>query len=498
MANDPQLPVTPPIEPDDSTVHSQAYAVMVAKHGEAGAWATWAAELLLAKLNDLKDAIDQTDANALSDKITSLLELFDSMTAYTAPTSSDFEYTPATAPTYETVPTFTKPTAPTLLSVPSLSVPSIGSMPSTAIAYSATTFSDDMLTALKAKLTAEIASAVTSLSYTGDMFTDALLTSLKARLEADLATSSTGLGNAEAALFARETARQNSARAQAYTEITNMYAEWPMPQGAAQAQINRINAESTIRLADSSSQIMAESARLAVDYNKHVLSVSNQVIDLLGRLFDGNEGRELDAAKAQASLGLDVLKTSTQLLEALARVFESQEAREFEAAKSEVAMALDGFKATISVALAEADISKAEVAATTAANEALVQKYRAELESELAPVKTALEINQTKAQVYSTETQAAGADLQYRIAPEELKLKGIGLEADTKKAKAALMMEQIRMAMDTEMRHLTMRVEVLRGAAAGFEQMVASSLNSFHSSTSFGFSGSSSTSYTRN
>lgn len=158
--------------------------------------------------------------------------------------------------------------------------------------------------------------------FTDDGFTGTLLTSLESRLSTDLTTNSTGLGTAEAALFARETARQNAARSAAYTELTTQYSSrgFDMPPGALLAKQTEVNNQSALLLTDSSSQIMAESARLAVDYNKHVLQSAASLIDLLGRLYDSKTLRDFEKAKTEVAINVENLKVRVSLLSDASRL----------------------------------------------------------------------------------------------------------------------------------------------------------------------------------
>lgn len=117
-------------------------------------------------------------------------------------------------------------------------------------------------------------------------FYDNLIVAVRNKLLADIGTPSTGLGTAEAALFARETARQNTIRAQAYTEITTFHssAGFDIPPGAVAAKITEASNVSSITLSDSSAAIMAESARLAQAWNQTTLTASLQLFDLVSRI----------------------------------------------------------------------------------------------------------------------------------------------------------------------------------------------------------------------
>lgn len=162
----------------------------------------------------------------------------------------------------------------------------------------------------------------TTITYTDSGFSDSTLTSLKARIEADLATSHTGLGTAEAALFARHEARVAAERAKAYTEITTQFSSggWDMPPGALLAKQTEMNNEGGNRLTDTSADVMAESARLAVEYNKSVLQQALGVVDLLGKLYNDKVMRDFEKAKTQVTIDLEALKLKAAVLSDAARL----------------------------------------------------------------------------------------------------------------------------------------------------------------------------------
>ena len=162
-----------------------------------------------------------------------------------------------------------------------------------------------------------------SISFTNtDISSNSFISGIVTSLQTALAAHSTGLGDAETALFARETACQNAARSQAYTEATTFYSArgFDLPPGSLLAKQTELNNESTIRLSDSSSQIMAESARLAVDFNKTVLSAAVQVVDVLGRLFDSYVMRDFEKAKADVAFTIEGLKANAQISELKASI----------------------------------------------------------------------------------------------------------------------------------------------------------------------------------
>lgn len=181
----------------------------------------------------------------------------------------------------------------------------------------------DVVTAkLEELLAALTALPPTTIIYTDSGFSEPLLDALKNRIEADLATSNTGLDTAEAALFARHEARVAAERVKAYTEITTQFSSggWDMPPGALLAKQTEMNNESSKRLADTSADVMTESARLAVEYNKTVLQEALGIVDLLGRLHDSKVMRDFEKAKTQVTLDLEALKVKASVLSDAARL----------------------------------------------------------------------------------------------------------------------------------------------------------------------------------
>jgi hypothetical protein len=177
-----------------------------------------------------------------------------------------------------------------------------------------------------AALTTEIGSIIAytppTVSGGTGIFSDTLLTALRARLAADIATASTGLGSAEAAMFARETARVTAANAKAYSEVTSFYSSrgWEQPPGGLSAKITEMSAESAQNLADSSGKILEESARLAVQYNLGIITASTQLLSVLASVFDSQEGKAYEASKYAALFSVEAYKTSLGMITAKADI----------------------------------------------------------------------------------------------------------------------------------------------------------------------------------
>lgn len=167
------------------------------------------------------------------------------------------------------------------------------------------------LAALVAEIGTITASSPGTITGATGTFSDSTLTALQARVNADLAAFSTGLGSAEAAIFARETARVTAERALAYTELSTQFSArgFDMPPGALTAKQTEINNESSKRLTDSSGKILEESARLALDYNKHIQGVATELVSVMSKVFESREMRLFEASKATVMLSVENYKS---------------------------------------------------------------------------------------------------------------------------------------------------------------------------------------------
>lgn len=408
----------------DLSVTSTSQAVrnvLDAKYSDAGAWAQWAAKMLEEDIANISNLLGK---DIVGTDLANLTAALNTIALYTPP--GTFSYTAPTGPVYDTVPAFASQTIGALLAIPAVEAITIGAAPSTAI------------------------------TFDNPDFSDTLLSSLRNKLSADLTAGSTGLGDAEAALFARETARQNAARALAYTEITTVFSArgFDMPPGGIAAKQTEANNESGIRLSDSSAAIMAESAKLAQSWNQTTVTACTQIVDVL------------------------------------ARVFDSKIIRNFEAAKNAVILSLEGFKQEVSVALAKADLNKTAIASTVAANDATVKVFQAEIEGQIAPIQAIAGANNAKASAYGAAVQASVASLNAQVIPEELKLKGAGINAQIAGAKADIAAKEADLSIGTAARQLALEVETIRGLAQGAQQIISGALNGVSVSTSFGYGGS--------
>lgn len=365
-------------------VFDNAYGALQAKYADAGSWATWAASLLdstLTKMTATNDSFTVADLIAAFEDAIATLPTYTpgTLPAFSGPVQPTFATVPAynapQAPTYPSIPTYSAPSDPVYTAVPGYTAPqepTYFDIPG----YDAPT-KGTLLSPTDPTLFTVGSAPVTTLSYSSGQFSDPLLTALENALTGYLATQSTGLGNAETALFARETARASATRAAAYAEITNQFASrgWDMPIGALLAKQTEMNNESTTRLADSSAAIMAESARLAVQFNIGVISSSAQVADILARIYD------------------------------------SEKVRELEKAKTEVLFAVEAFKNTIAAGLANAQLEAAWQQNVAAYNQAIVQTYLGEIQGEIEPIKGLVSSNSTLAQAFMAAVQAAIAPM---------------------------------------------------------------------------------------
>lgn len=405
------------ITADNSFIASKE--VLQAKYNDATTWAEWARGDITGHLEDIRNLLG---SDIVGGNLAALTAAIDAIALY-VPSTVGITYTNPTVPMYDTVPVYAEQTLGTILAIPAVEAITIGGAPGTAI------------------------------TFTNSEFTDSLIDTVKGKLAVD----GTGLGTAEAAMFARETARQNAARALAYTEITTQFSarNFDMPPGALLAKQTEINSESGIRLTDSSTAILAESARLAQAWNTATLT------------------------------------TSVQLLDVLSRVFDSKILRDFEAEKTRVTLSIEGFKQEVSVAIAKAELNKYAISATVAANQGTVEVLKAQIEGQVAPMKAISETNQAKASAYSAAVQGAIGDLTAQTMPEELKIKGVEVNSKIAGTKADIALKEASIVIDQAARQLQIEVTTIAGLAQSASQMVAAALNSVSVSSSFGWSASS-------
>jgi hypothetical protein len=265
------LPALPPISTPDPTgdyARAQAWAMLLAKYQDSGNWAIWAAKMLDANITDLRDKL-VGGSDAVDTELINLLTLIDSLPAYTP--GAVTAYSAPTAPSYTAIPGYTAPTLGTFEEIPAVVSLTIPSVPSTAISHSETPFSDSLLTALKA------------------------------RIEADIA----GVSAAETAMFERHEERVTAERAKNYTEITTQFSSrgFDMPPGALLAKQTDLNNESSKRLTDVSADIMMASVRES-------LAVAGQLINTMGQLNDNSVMREFEAQKVAVQMAIEGFKAA--------------------------------------------------------------------------------------------------------------------------------------------------------------------------------------------
>jgi hypothetical protein len=153
-----------------------------------------------------------------------------------------------------------------------------------------------------------------TIDYTSKSFADSAnttFTALGSKLSASNNTFSSGLGESiETQMMARETARVSAITAKYYTEVTAVFSArgFDIPPGALAAKQSEASVESNLRLTDASGKILEETTRLALDYNKHILTIAVQFQDILARVYDSNEMRTFEAAKLTATLVIENYK----------------------------------------------------------------------------------------------------------------------------------------------------------------------------------------------
>jgi len=413
-----EIPTTTDLDITAGNTSAAVRDVLEAKYADANNWATWSAGMLKENIADINNLLG---TDIVGNNLASLTGVLDAIQLYTPPGA--FTYTPPAAPLYDVVPTYAEQTLGAILAIPAVETISIGDAPSTAV------------------------------TFENSEYSDSLLGSLKTKLSADLAAGSTGLGDAEAALFARSVARENDVLDDAYNQITADFSSrgYDMPPGGILALKERENNKSVIRLTDVNAAIMSESAKLAQSWNQTTVTACAQIQDIL------------------------------------ARVFDSRIVRSFEAEKIRVTLALEGFKQEVAVALAKADLNKVAIAATVAVNDGTIKAFVAEIEGQTAPIKAIAEGNQAQAQAYSAAVQASVASLNAQAIPEELKLKGVTANAQVAGVKSEAAANVAKIAIDAAVRQLTLEVTTIQGLAQSASTMVAAALNGVSVATSFGY-----------
>lgn len=396
---------------DASGTYDRAYAILEAKYGTAGAWATWAGAAVEQALTNMSSADDSFSVDTIVDTVVATLNAFPAFVAptiasYVAPTKPTWKdapdtpeidelltlptYTPAaaydggtvpdyvapTAPTYPAVPDYTAPTTPTYAEIPSYTAPTKPTLTPVGT-YTAPTLG--IITAIPAIADIDMPDAPSAVvNYTPGNFTAYFHTYILDFVESAMIAGSTGLGDAEQALFDRAVARENTARTAAYNEITYAMSSngFPCPTGALVSALITINNESAVRLTDINAQIMAESARLSNSYGQALLQASIQL--------DNN----------------------------LITIWNSAEERAFNKAREDVIQAVAVFTAVVGAAVSQGQLDVSRVQAVTAANDGVIKIYTAQIDAQIEPMKAIVGLNTALVQQYGTEVEAAIAPIK--------------------------------------------------------------------------------------
>ena len=157
-----------------------------------------------------------------------------------------------------------------------------------------------------------------NLAFTNKPFSDELLTQLRNKLSADISQYSTGLGDqVETAMFNRAVARIDVERDRAYAELNDSFSQrgFDIPPGTLLSKQTEITNESTTKLNDINANILHESATLALNYNIEMLKIATGVIDLLGRLNNDEQMRNFEIQKVAVMQALDAYKAQLALFE---------------------------------------------------------------------------------------------------------------------------------------------------------------------------------------
>lgn len=365
----PTLPPMPTADPVGDYARAQSWAVLNANRENAANMSLWAV--------DVMNAINTTIEAAIADSGVSVdTALSDLLTVLNSFTPAAYTYTDPTAPTYLTAPGYTAPTMGALTTtLPTIHEITVPSVPSVAV------------------------------DYTNSAFTDSLLTSLKARLEADIA----GVTAAETAMFARHEGRVSAERAKAYTEITTQFSSggWDMPPGALLAKRTEMNNETSKRLTDVSADIMMTAV-------KESLQSALQTVELISRLHDSDQMRDFEKAKAEVQMAIEGFKATVDGLIGQAQVDKTS---------VDATIALnDG---VIKTYLGEIEAQIAPIKATADTNQSLASGYRAAVDAATANLTAQTLPDEMKLKALSLQSDVASkaAVLAVEAAGKELALK---------------------------------------------------------------------------
>ena len=402
------MPTTDPIDESAVGAYARTWEMLVSKYNTAGSWAQWAQTVMDTSMDSINDKLSSSDTSVALDGILDAISTIPSYSVGSIPS-----YSAPSAPSYLSIPSYSAPTLGTILSIPDVVDLAIPDAPDATIVHTETPFSDDVLTALRS------------------------------RIEADMA----GATAAEAAMFARHSQRAYDESTKAYNEITTQFSSrgFELPPGALLAKQTEMANERTKRLTDASADIMSEAA-------KQAFSGALQMIDIMGRLNDNSVMRA------------------------------------FEVKKAEVQYAIEGFKAVIDGMKAKGDLNKSAIEATVSANKGTIEAFTGQIEGQVAPIKALADSNKAMADAYKAAVDGASASVQAAIAPEELKIKGIGLDVQAAAAKGEIASKAAALDIENAKNNLALQVSALQGLAQSAAQMIASALNSVHASTSFGYS----------
>jgi len=445
-----------------TTTYGKAYAILEAKYGTAGAWATWAGGVVEDALSKMVVLDDGFDVTALVDAVITTLDAIPAFAHTALPT-----YTAPEAPTYTAIPAYVAATAPTMETVPTYAAPTLGA-----------------LTAIPTINSIVMPSSPSStVNYVASDFTNAFHSFFTEFIQDAMESGSTGLGNAESALFTRARDRENTIKLAAYEEAAYQFSAngFPMPTGALVSAQTAADNESALRLVDINAQIMAESARLSNSYGQALLQASGQLDQMLYNIWN------------------------------------SSEERAFNKAKEDVNQAVAVFTAVVNAAVAQGQLDVSRVQAVTAANDGVIKVYTAQIDAQIEPMKAIVSLNTALVQQYAAEVDAAIAPITGISSANVAVAEGykaaiagaaggisavaqvVGAEADAYKASAGVGISKadvtskfVLSEIDAAVRQYAAKLGAFQASAQVAGQMVASSLNAVSVSSSFAWQGSSS------
>lgn len=336
-------------------------------------------------------------------------------------------------PTIPSKPTYTLPSVPVFNSVTVPSPPSLN-LPE----FEGTFPIDDLIT------------PTNTFNFTEDMYGSDLLTAIKGKLEADIATGGTGLGAAvEDAIWLREQERAEIAAAEAKEQVTNDWENrgFNLPDGVVTASMLDIDLKLAADRATSSRDIAVKQAELALT-NQHFTIQQGIVL----------EGQLMTYASQMAQRSLEAQKAVIEMAVAIFNAEVTKYNAKLEAYKTQAVV----YESRIRAALATVEIYKAQIEGAKLTNEinlGLVELYKAQLfgidsliklyTAEMESVKVIADVDKTRIEAFKAQIDAYSARVQMNVIKfnmYESQIRGEGVKAQVYESQVRAFESRVRAA----------------------------------------------------